>query len=236
MPTLPPGSLVVVMSRSARVGDVVIARAPSGREIVKRVERIDAKGYFVVGDNRLDSTDSREFGSISKSAILGVVGMKITFATATAAKPVKNAQLLVFPYAAALLLLLFVLAQLVTFDKLQTTLEAIAPGWGKVWIAVISLSEVFALPFLLRMRMSRLARCVSLMLGYSVVIEWLILFNFGSGQMLKGVPLFGTLFSLDPVNSLLMLILLLALTSISHVILGGEPALKLPRRLRKLKK
>ncbi|MBN2853766.1 MAG: signal peptidase I [Clostridia bacterium] len=38
---------------------------------------VPAGEYFVMGDNRLHSTDSREFGSITKSRILGRVNFRI---------------------------------------------------------------------------------------------------------------------------------------------------------------
>jgi len=235
LPSLPPGTLVFAgKPRHVKVGDIVVARSPAAREIIKRVQKLEGERYYLVGDNRLESTDSREFGAVNKSAILGVVSMKIKFANATLPRPVKSKRLLIFPYAAAALLVVFVLAQLVTFDKLEAVFDGITPDWGKVWLAIVTLSEVFALPYLLRMRLSRLARFVSLLLGYMVVLEWLTLLNLTMPVSFGGVPLFGTAVTLNVMNSFLLLIVLLALMSISHVVLGGEPGLK--PHLKRLKK
>lgn len=55
-------------------GDVVLAKHPfkSGVRIVKRVSHLTDEGHvFVVGDNRLESSDSRGFGALPRALILG---------------------------------------------------------------------------------------------------------------------------------------------------------------------
>ena len=55
-------------------GDVVLAAHPfqSGVRMVKRVDHITQDGrVFVVGDNPSESTDSRTFGALPPSKILG---------------------------------------------------------------------------------------------------------------------------------------------------------------------
>ena len=60
--------------RKAKVGDSVVIKDPrDGRLILKRIESIEGKKYFVRGDNVEWSTDSREFGAISKKSIIGKV-------------------------------------------------------------------------------------------------------------------------------------------------------------------
>jgi len=79
LPTLAPGDRVLVLSIGApRPGDLVALRDPRRRDriIVKRVEAIDADRYRVVGDNRAASTDSRTFGSVPRSEILGRVAYR----------------------------------------------------------------------------------------------------------------------------------------------------------------
>lgn len=44
---------------------------------IKRVEKIFDKKYFVTGDNKDDSLDSRKFGGIKKSDIMGRVVWKL---------------------------------------------------------------------------------------------------------------------------------------------------------------
>lgn len=60
-----------------QVGDVVIVD-PSKEKyskglIVKRIGEINGDGYMVYGDNRDESIDSREFGAVSRSEIVGKV-------------------------------------------------------------------------------------------------------------------------------------------------------------------
>ena len=71
-PTLLPGDrLLAVVRRRARVGDIVLAADPrgSGRELVKRVASIDARGVTLRGDNRAFSTDSQGFGGVPATTI-----------------------------------------------------------------------------------------------------------------------------------------------------------------------
>lgn len=78
-PTISPGDIVfantiIYKFRSPRVGEVVIVKDPhSSKHFVKRIEWRDGKNYFVIGDNKEESTDSRDFGSVPKKLILGKV-------------------------------------------------------------------------------------------------------------------------------------------------------------------
>lgn len=75
-PSLRPGQIVLAVGVSAamvpRPGDVVII-AHGGLEKVKRVARVRSGQVFVVGDNPLASTDSRSFGWLQYSAVVGRV-------------------------------------------------------------------------------------------------------------------------------------------------------------------
>lgn len=72
-PTFVHGKLAVaVYPFRLRPGHVVIFRHHS-REKIKRITHIEKKRVFVVGDNDAASTDSREFGWISRDQILGKV-------------------------------------------------------------------------------------------------------------------------------------------------------------------
>lgn len=54
--------------------DMVVLKHPKNDLlIVKRIERETPYGYFVLGDNTAMSEDSRSFGTIDKSAIVGKV-------------------------------------------------------------------------------------------------------------------------------------------------------------------
>lgn len=62
-----------------RIGDIVVLKKE--RYIIKRIAKInpsaDGDKFFVVGDNKKESTDSRSFGWISKREIAGKVIIKI---------------------------------------------------------------------------------------------------------------------------------------------------------------
>ena len=61
-------------TESARVGDIVVLNDPrGGRQLVKRVVRVEADEIWVEGDNRLDSTDSRTFGAVPRASVVGRV-------------------------------------------------------------------------------------------------------------------------------------------------------------------
>jgi nickel-type superoxide dismutase maturation protease len=79
-PRLPAGALVVARAidpnTRLRAGDVVVARRPDrpGLQIIKRIHSIDTAGtIFLVGDNPSASTDSREFGTVSREQIVARV-------------------------------------------------------------------------------------------------------------------------------------------------------------------
>lgn len=57
-----------------KVKDIIVLRYPGKKMIIiKRISRIKGNKYFVSGDNRSLSVDSRTFGPISKEAIIGKV-------------------------------------------------------------------------------------------------------------------------------------------------------------------
>ena len=73
-PSLVPGDRLVVIrsGRPPRTGDVVLALDPrdAGRELVKRVARVDHAGRVTLrGDNLAFSTDARAFGTLPGSAV-----------------------------------------------------------------------------------------------------------------------------------------------------------------------
>jgi len=64
--------------RKPRRGDVIVLRDPAdrGRLLLKRIANVVDDGvgkrrYYVLGDNRLDSRDSRAFGPVDRRLIRG---------------------------------------------------------------------------------------------------------------------------------------------------------------------
>lgn len=74
LPVLSPGQVVCAISigLSPNIGDVIIAFV-DGKEIVKRIAKIDQKRVFLIGDNQDYSTDSRSFGWVDFDQILGQI-------------------------------------------------------------------------------------------------------------------------------------------------------------------
>ena len=75
-PTLAPGDrLLVVRAGVVHAGDVVAVRDPDGsrRVLVKRIGAVLEDEIVLRGDNPGASTDSRKFGPVPYSAVLGRV-------------------------------------------------------------------------------------------------------------------------------------------------------------------
>lgn len=76
-PTLRSGEKIIVINKifaHPKNDDVVVCLDPrTQRLLVKRIQQKKIKKYFVVGDNKRKSTDSRKFGWILEKDILGKV-------------------------------------------------------------------------------------------------------------------------------------------------------------------
>ena len=62
-------------NRLVKEGLIVIAKHPLMPEklIVKRLSKIESNGVFLIGENKIESQDSRHFGIIHFSQIIGIV-------------------------------------------------------------------------------------------------------------------------------------------------------------------
>lgn len=78
-PTLPHGATVLVsgipyLFSPPKRGDVVAFLDEGSRKtFIKRIERVEGERYFLGGDNKGDSFDSRKIGWIHRRDILGKV-------------------------------------------------------------------------------------------------------------------------------------------------------------------
>lgn len=75
-----PGETIAVRDRSVYVNDVLLEEPylPAGAEtpalnLAKTTYRIEKGHYFVMGDNRFASEDSRSFGAVARRDILGKI-------------------------------------------------------------------------------------------------------------------------------------------------------------------
>src|SRR3990167_9766968 len=73
-PTLHSGQDVLSINWfvNPKVGDIVVIKK-SGKEMVKRIEKVEDDKVFVIGDNPEESTDSRDFGPVNMDQVIGKV-------------------------------------------------------------------------------------------------------------------------------------------------------------------
>ncbi len=82
-PTLKSGDYLIVnklayMFSKPSEGDIVVFRHPKkDKFLVKRINKVHDSKYYVVGDNKTYSTDSRHFGAINKHLIIGKLLMHV---------------------------------------------------------------------------------------------------------------------------------------------------------------
>ncbi len=69
-------SSIPFMLAKPKKGDVVVFEKYN-RLYIKRIGKIKDEKYFLVGDNKKDSEDSRRFGSVERTQIRGKVIYKI---------------------------------------------------------------------------------------------------------------------------------------------------------------
>lgn len=74
LPTLKEGQDVLSLNWfvNPKVGDIVVIKH-DGKDMVKRIQKVDDRHIFVKGDNREDSTDSRHFGPVKIDQVVGKV-------------------------------------------------------------------------------------------------------------------------------------------------------------------
>lgn len=186
LPALEPGAVVLFRKRNVEKGDIVLAHLAS-REVVKRVKNVEANSYYLVGDNRLESTDSRELGPVKKEAIQGVMIMQLPGVTSARKLSSQDGTVMLM---LAFVLLLMAVTQLVRFDTFVPLWRTIAGDyWATPLAALVVTIEIFSLPFLLGMKLSHLARAVSFFCGWGVIAFWLVC---GLGTAGKQLPLLGS--------------------------------------------
>lgn len=65
--------------RKPRKGEVVLLEDPrTAKKILKRIVHVKEDKYYILGDNKAHSTDSRVFGWVGEGKILGKVLWRIS--------------------------------------------------------------------------------------------------------------------------------------------------------------
>ncbi|HEY1645522.1 MAG TPA: S26 family signal peptidase [Candidatus Saccharimonadales bacterium] len=73
LPTLRSNQLVMAFSRvKPSLGNLVIVKY-DGKEIIKRLTKIEPGKLYITGDNPNSSSDSRHFGWVSQSDLIATV-------------------------------------------------------------------------------------------------------------------------------------------------------------------
>lgn len=197
-PALMPGDIVLTVPVGLKKGSIVLAEV-NGREVIKRVDKLDGAKVHLIGDNRNDSTDSRHYGPVNKNVILGTI--MIIFPKATNPPKLVKSYSLWLGRAVAGLLVLIALVHLFRIDTLVPILDELLPGGsvfaGFITVAII-FSEIFAVPFALRMKLSPLAQLLSGGLVALAPLWWLLLsiWAYDTGQQVgmlgEFVPIYAT--------------------------------------------
>lgn len=74
LPVLPPGTVVYGWRWFMRLRpNAVIIFIREEREIIKRIDRVESDGLYVLGDHPDASTDSRHYGPIPHSTVMAFV-------------------------------------------------------------------------------------------------------------------------------------------------------------------
>lgn len=60
------------IGRKPKVGDIVVIEQ-KGKEMVKRVSKVSDREILIEGDNKDQSTDSRDFGAVSMEDVIGKI-------------------------------------------------------------------------------------------------------------------------------------------------------------------
>ena len=82
-PTLKPSQNILVnklifLFSKPKIGDIIALKDPrTGKILIKRITASQNSKYYVIGDNKSASTDSRVFGWIGKKDIIGKVVYKL---------------------------------------------------------------------------------------------------------------------------------------------------------------
>lgn len=64
-------SAIPYFFRKPKMREIVLIKEQGRKNFIKRISQVKDNKYFVVGDNKKNSLDSRKFGWVAKEQILG---------------------------------------------------------------------------------------------------------------------------------------------------------------------
>jgi nickel-type superoxide dismutase maturation protease len=70
-------SSIPYLFKIPKISDIVAFKDSAGKVLIKRIVKIQDGKYFMQGDNKQDSLDSRKLGLISKNQIIGEIIYKL---------------------------------------------------------------------------------------------------------------------------------------------------------------
>ena len=75
IPRIKPGQFVLIRkTKKIKENDLILFQHPfKGIKLVKRVDHIEQGMIYALGENKEESSDSREFGYIPKELVIGKV-------------------------------------------------------------------------------------------------------------------------------------------------------------------
>lgn len=168
IPAYVPGMVVIIREKDIRVGDAVLAQV-DGSEVFKRVISRKGNGVTLANDHL-----PRIKTDMQTDDVIGVVAY--TFPVATPAPRARKSYAKVIASVAAAVLMAMAATQLISFDTFIPVLDSYwLPISGAALGAILVTLTVAALPFLLRMAVSPLARLTSMLAGWLIALCWLLL-------------------------------------------------------------
>ena len=67
--------VLLLRTKNIKKGDIAVFSTPE-RDCIKRVAAVKDDEFFVEGDNKAASTDSRHYGTVNKEQVVGKVLLK----------------------------------------------------------------------------------------------------------------------------------------------------------------
>jgi hypothetical protein len=187
-PTLRQDDIVVMSRRKPRAGQIAIAHK-DGLEIIKRVTEVKGSRFYLTGDNAEESTDSRHYGYITKKDILGTIMIVLPRAIDPPKAKKTYGVLLGRLTALILVMTLAHLYRIDTFIPLLDDALPSGPAFATASALIIILTELFAIPFALRMKLSPLANLVSGALIVFAPLWWVAVDVLTVGLMVNSAQL-----------------------------------------------